>query len=206
MLTVAALAAEVDLTPGALYRYFPGKDAVVAAMEGRALAAIATRFEADRERAAERARAAGLVGKAAALHALLAAADTYLTLPRELPRDFRLVAALIGDPRPLVDDRAAASVAPAFVRLLAEVAAMFAAADRARALAAGDSLERTLIYWSALHGILQIEKLRRFQPQAPGSLQMGRNAAAALLAGWGAPRRGLSVAAELLGTIPETSS
>lgn len=181
-LTLGRLAAALDYVPAALYRYFDSKDALVAALQRRAVREIhegvrvATRAHAS-------ARAAPDV---ASLAALLATADHYLALPRANPRVAFLVALLMGDPRELLSDEESRRTAPLFTALAADVQAMFRAASDAGALTKGDDVERTYAFWAVLQGALSLEKARRIAPGMPAPVDVGRAAVAAILAGWGA--------------------
>ncbi len=181
-LTIHRLADELGYVPGALYRYFPSKDAIVAALQQRTVAKLHARFRA--------VQAGPLPGdlddQAAALARLLAASRFYLDLPRQAPEEFRLVGLLLGDPRPLVADEDARRVASAFAAFLSDVGVLFARAAKAGALAAGDASDRTLVLWSSLQGLCQIDKLARFDAARFDTRRLGDTAVTALLSGWGA--------------------
>lgn len=188
-LTMTRLAEELDLSVGALYRYFRSKDALVAELQGRAIATIREQLE-DLKRGLAEARAASCVEPpVAACAELLAVADHYLTMRAREPRLYRLVAATLADPRQLVDDAEAAQIAPRLTAALSEVATSFAAAVEAGALEEGDGLRRTVTFWTALHGVSLVGKLERLAPATEdllGARGLGRDLAATLLRGWGA--------------------
>jgi AcrR family transcriptional regulator len=186
-LTMARLGEELDLSAGALYRYFASKDALVVALQTRAIALIAERLR--RARAGWRAdlpRSAAV----AALAELLATAAFYLDLAREEPRLYRLVSHTLGDPRLLVDDAEAARAVPDLQALLGEVSELFAEGARSGALDEGDALGRTLLYWSSLQGAMLLGKLARLAPAPTASWLEGEGRlfelARTLLRGWGA--------------------
>ncbi|MCX5737464.1 MAG: helix-turn-helix domain containing protein, partial [Proteobacteria bacterium] len=158
-LTLQKVAASLGYVPAALYRYFGSKDALLAALQRRAVASMHEGFRT--EQAAWTAASAGLADEVAALGALLRAARFYLRVPETDPRAFRLVAMLLGDPRELVSDEEARKAEPLLLGLLAEVHALFEHAQAVGALAPGDGLERALALWSALQGALMLAKGRR---------------------------------------------
>ena len=188
-LTMARLADELDLSAGALYRYFESKDALVVALQGRAIAQIGQQL-----RHARAGWQSDLpdCSATASLCELLATAGFYLDLGRKEPRLQRLVSHTLGDPRQLVDDVEAARAAPDLQALLTEVSALFARAAEARAIDEGDALARTILYWSSLHGATLVGKLARLAPEPTATWLEGNERifelARTLLRGWGAQR------------------
>jgi len=195
-LTLGRLAKALGYVPAALYRYFDSKDALLAALQRRAVTAI-HRGLGDAERANE-AVAAGASPRVASLAKLLGAARFYLALPRTDPEAAFLVALLMGDPRPLISDEESRRTAPLLLALLGDVEAMFRGAAGSGALSKGDSIVRTLAFWAALSGALSLEKARRIAPALPSTEEIGGAAVKALLVGWGAPSSALEQAARLI--------
>lgn len=183
-LTLGRLATALGYVPAALYRYFDSKDALVAALQRRAVREIHDGLRATLQRLDE--PASRTSAEVAALARLLAGANHYLALPGTNPKVFFLVALLMGDPRPLLSDEESRRTAPLLVALLSDVQAMFRAAASAGALAKGDDVERTLAFWAVLQGALSLEKARRIAPALPTSVDVGRAAMASMLVGWGA--------------------
>lgn len=181
-LTIHRLAEDLGYVPGALYNYFPSKDAIVAALQRRTVDKLHARF-----RAAQANPIPGhLDARGQALARLLGASQFYLDLPRHAPEEFRLIGLLLGDPRPLVADADAQRVAGAFGAFLADVGALFAGAASAGALAGGDASARTLVLWASLHGLCQLDKLARFDAARFDVQRLGATSVTALLLGWGA--------------------
>jgi AcrR family transcriptional regulator len=182
--TLQRVAQRLGVVTTALYRYFPAKDALLAALQRRAVAEVHAHL------AAELARVPAVVARhapeVAAIAPVLHAARTYLALPRTRPEAFRLLALLIGDPRVLIADEEAARTTPLVTELLADIARTVAQAAEAGALEPGDPLARTIALWATLHGLTQLEKLRRVAPHAPDAGALADAAVAALLRGFGA--------------------
>lgn len=184
VLTLARVAESLGYTTTAVYRYFASKDALVAAMQRKAIGEIHIVF---RHELYVRARA--LEGGAAptlALALLLSAADFYLRLPETRPREWLLVAVLLGDPRPLVSDDESSRAEDGLGSFLGGVDSLFHDAVDVGALEKGDARERTLALWSAVHGALALEKARRIVPSIPPASSIAAPVVRALLLSWGA--------------------
>lgn len=194
-LTMQRLAAELGYAVGALYRYFPSKDALLLAVQRRVLEHLADDLERARERMdAHLARSRTVSAKVSALAHVLAAARVYETLTVRRPAHFRLLGRWLADPAPLVATEAAMPAVPALFELFGTVPALFDAAVDAGALAPGDARRRTLVLWSALSGVLQLRKLDRLGVDALRSDALARELTHALFAGWGAASSDLNEA------------
>jgi AcrR family transcriptional regulator len=180
--TLQKVASELGIVTTALYRYFASKDALVAALQRRAVSTMHAHFTTVRSELDPK----RLSPEVAALTPLLALARAYVALPETHPETFRLVAILLGDPRRLVSDEEAAKNAPLVAAMLGDMQALFVEAERAMALTRGPALQRTLVLWATLHGLTQLEKLRRLAPDAPTARQLCDEAACAILRGFGA--------------------
>ena len=175
-LTLGRLARSLDVVPAALYRYFDSKDALLSALQRRAVALIHTRVREELLR----------LPKASSLARLFAVARVYLLLPRTEPETYFLVALLVGDPRPLLSKEEGQRTAPHLLALLGDVDALFREAEESGLLDKGDSFQRTLAFWAVLQGTLALEKLRRIAPALPSAREVATDALAGMLAGWGA--------------------
>lgn len=170
-----AIARAVGVTPGALYRYFPGIDAIVARVQARVITHLWATVDASMARAPE---GAGLIRVVAATDGLLAFAES-------CPAEYALLAKMLAVPRSLVGEQAAGPVVAQVLIGLQRIRVELESARQAGDLAPGDSMSRLLTLWACLHGSIQIGKLSRFQPDARGD-RIGRDAVDALLVGWGA--------------------
>lgn len=185
-LTMGRLAEAVDLSPGALYRYFSSKDALVATLQTRTIERIARLFEAQRAQWLELLPADP---SDAALCELLEAAAFYLDLAEREPRAFKLVSATLAERKPLVvDDEEAKVVAGPLETLIRRVGELFERAAERGALAVGVAPLRTIVFWTSLHGVVSTAKLDRltteqgwFAPQ-----RLTAELVRTLLVGWGA--------------------
>ncbi len=196
-LTLQRLAGSLGMVTTALYRYFSSKDALMAALQRRAIGVVQKHFQARMG-----AVAGGLSTTApptAAIVMLLSIADLYLELPRTHPDSFRFIAVLLGDPRPLLSDEEATRTAPLLEGFLRDMAALFEQAAHVGALARGSASARVIAYWSALHGAHAMEKARRISSDVPSVLEIGRFTARSLLQSWGCTPRRLGAAQRLCG-------
>jgi AcrR family transcriptional regulator len=198
--TLQRVASELGHATTALYRYFTSKDAMLAAMQRRAIGEVhgylrdeLAQFQGEEGRR----QAAPMVG---ALADVLKLGECYLRLPTALPAHHRMITLFLGEPRLLLSEEESRNAAPPLVGLLGRAMALLGGASEVGALSSGDTEERVLVLWSTLQGALLLEKLARVTPAAPSSVEVGRSAAEALLLGWGAPAGALSKARRLVTT------
>lgn len=185
-LSVNKLADAVDYTPGALYRYFGSKDALLAALIGRVLAEV----REDLARAEAR-----LPAKASPLAHVVALVDGYRAFARREPHRFGLLAMSLAEPRILL--RAEAAARPVMATLMAAlqpIAEALAAAARAGQLADGDAVERTVLVFAFLQGVLPLRKRSRHVPKVLDVDRLALEGTRALLVGFGAPARAVDAA------------
>jgi len=194
-LTINGLARAVDYTPGALYRYFPSRDALVVALQLEVLQGWGTQVARVRERCV----AAPVAGATAALLAPLAMGTLYRELSVAEPARYALVSAMLGDPRRIVaDDVAAPAVAP-MLTLVGQIGDTLHAAESI-ALEAGDAWSRAIQLVSAIQGVLQLRKLERLTPGLDAD-QLAHGVVRTLLLGWGADRDALGDAEAALADL-----
>lgn len=177
-LTITRLAQEADAAVGAVYRYFPSKDALLAALQERAV----TRFGAFLDASLDRASDAPLARVWAAAVAWPAFADAE-------PDAYALADASLSNPAAVLSDESAAAVDRALAPILSKCAALIEAAAAEGALAPGPPLLRAHALWAAMHGVAHFKKRDRLGVAARSSA-IRDELVAALLIGWGAdPRR-----------------
>lgn len=195
-LTLQRLAQALGVVTTAIYRYFPSKDALMAALQRRAVRVIAEHFRAELgEAAGEFTRSQPAT---ASLAALLAIAELYFALPETHPNEWRFVARLLGDPKQLLSEEEAARTAPILEGFLREMEAVFSLAEQTEALDRGSAEERVFAFWAAVHGAHCMDKVRRVSKVAPPVAATGRFTARALLTSWGATPARLAAAQQLI--------
>lgn len=196
------LARDLDYTPGALYWYFPSKEALVLEIQSRAFSQLTTSLQQARERWAADPAIARCAEPAKLLHALLCQARWYLQLEHTAPEYIRIIAFSL-DPRILLDVSQAQDLMNVLRGLFQESAIAFDLAQQAKVLSPGVALQRTIQYWAALHGMAMTSKLRRLNQDLFQVDALGMNSAETLLLGWGAPPRALATAKERFAqTVP----
>jgi AcrR family transcriptional regulator len=191
------LARSLDYTPGALYWYFPSKEALVLEIQSRAFDQLTTMLREARARWTADPAIARCAEPAKLLHALLCQARWYLQIEQTAPEYIRIIAFSL-DPRILLDVSQASDLMRVLGGLFQESAIAFEAAQQAKVLQPGDSIQRTIQYWAALHGMAITTKLRRLNADLFQVEALGMNSAETLLLGWGAPARALATAKERL--------
>ena len=172
-LTIARLAHALDAAVGAMYRYFPSKDALLIALQTRLIA----EYGQDLRLALEAAPDVPLLRLAlVACHY-----QRYFVTQRA---QARLLAQTLADPRPLVADDLAAGVVQQVLALLGGVSDIFRTAAARDQLVPGDAGERAIVFWATIQGVAQTHKLARLTPV----LRSDRLLVAAfesLVRGWG---------------------
>ncbi|MCA9568516.1 MAG: TetR/AcrR family transcriptional regulator [Myxococcales bacterium] len=180
-LTVARIAKAIDYTPGALYRYYPSKDAIIAelhrAFVGDLLIAVEQRLadlpSGPREQLA--------------LAALVACSEAYITYARVHPTRFRLFAVALADPRTFVGAEHTTTTLAAYMALYATVSGRVQEAVQAGVLRADvEPGQATLAFVLALQGPLQAGKLAARVPGLLDAEALARTVTDTLLVGWGA--------------------
>lgn len=185
-LSINKLAAVVDYTPGALYRYFPSKDALLAALVLRCLDDV--RAHTDRALAA-------LGPKASPLARLFAIVRGYRAFARTAPERFGLLASTMADPRVLLaEPETAGPVALAAMTAMQTLAAALHDAASAGLITRGEVAERAVCVFSLLHGVLQFQKQARFAPEVIDTERLATRGTRALLLGWGAKPKAVDAA------------
>lgn len=197
-LTIHRLARELDYTPGALYRYFPSKGAVLAELQRESLEAIHEGLTTHLQYQMGRDEVQQASEKARALFSILVLSSHYTALSKQIPHHTKIITYLFGDPRLLIPLEEIQRSAPAFVALLGEVDEFLRAAATKKAIKNGDSRSRTLLLWSSVQGVLQLEKLQRIQAVSADIRVLCLQLTESLLLGWGASRASLSEAMDLL--------
>ncbi len=173
---VNKLAAELDLTPGALYRYFDSRDEILIAVElgildyfGRFFDAVETEF-----------------GDTSGLRRVVTLVRAYAALETLRPERFKLLSRFVSGPDPVVKDEAAAKVVGPTIALLSRFAAALQSAMTEGALRDERALQRAALTWSCVQGVLDRRKLGRFSEGLFDPEPLIDELMETLLVGWGA--------------------
>jgi len=189
--TIARLAQELNYAVGALYRYFKGKDAILAALQLRVVARIERDLDVVAELVERRVAADGLDPKTAAVIHVWAGVGVYESLTRRQPTHHKLLSLSLGDPRELIANEVVdAGILEPLRHVLRRVGARVGAAVEAGAFAPGDPAQRTILLWGATQGVMQLRKLGRFDATL-ATRDLADQLYLGLFAGWGAPAESL---------------
>ena len=185
-LSMAKLAETVDYTPGALYRYFGSKDALLSKLVARILEDV---------RAALDGALALLPSSASPLTRVFALVQGYRAFAQREPHRFGFLAMTLAEPRVLLEKpEDAEPVMHVMLAALQPLAGALAEAAADDQLDGGDFTERTICLFAMLQGLFQLQKQARY---APGVLDVDRltvNGTRSLLLGWGAKPRTVEAA------------
>ncbi len=183
-LTMQRLAAEVDAAVGTVYTYFSSKGALVAEVQRESIERLTASYlllRPDLER-----RVADEAPRIAALAHLVGFARFWIASMDTFPQEQRLLQALMSNAdRALVDDEAI-RVVPAGMRLLGLARERFAHAAEVGALTPAEPMERTVVLAATLSGVLQLSKLRRWDPDLLDGPRLAAGFVDDLFIGWGA--------------------
>ena len=173
-LSMAALAHAADYTPGALYRYFKNKDAIVAAVNVRLLDDLAASLSQVAD------------AHPSPLHQIVAMADVWRRLTQQSPGRAELFARMLGDARFHLPMEDAQPVIAAMLAAFAPVAAAFVAAEQAGQVQPGDAAQRSLALFAGLFGAFSLRKQALRAPEYVNSDALAAFVLRSLLTGWGA--------------------
>lgn len=197
--TIVRLASELDYAVGALYRYFKGKGAILAALQYRIVNSIESDVEATFRALPEKT-------KQHALARVFAAGLVYESLTRRRPMEHHVLALSLGDPRQQLEQAEAESVLPALGSLLGRLTEVIADAAEVGALGPGDACQRALVLWGSTYGMMTLRKLERVRPDIVES-RHAEQLHMALIIGWGGvPAEAEAAFAEALTTVQSVMS
>ena len=186
-LTMHHLARVLGYTVGALYRYFPSKEALVLAVLARVLDALHGEWRTAAERVeAHLARSRGTEPEDAALLRLLVALAAYEHFAERHPQGFRLLGTWLGDSGPVDASSAGALLTPSLLAVTRHLRGLLESAAAAGALAGGDARRRAPLLWGALHGAMQMRRFASLGIPDFGSAPLSPELVESLLVAWGA--------------------
>ena len=188
-LTMQSLSKRLDYAVGALYRYFPSKEVLLAGVQVQVVRAVHDDVQQILKEVSQ-------LENVSSLLKLKAAFLTYSSLPKRRPRQFGLLSVSIGDPRPFFDVETADPAVREWIPLVTQVAELFEEAAGDGTLNQGDALQRTVTIWGGMQGVLNIAKLDRFG--AFPSWPRHETLINTLLVGWGASLEDCEACSEVL--------
>jgi len=177
------LAAAMTLTVGALYRYFPSKGALVAALEMRVISetdgAMRNAVKKIDAQCGDDPRDVHLMAR------VMATAYAYRARMHAAPEQMRLIGGLMSNPNALLSPSDAESVLKNMVTTLGTVREALDAAVAKGLLREGSSDRRAVLLWAALRGVAEIKKLEQHDKHTFDEAVLFDIALHSLLRGWG---------------------
>lgn len=180
--TVHRIANAMDLTVGALYRYFPSKDALNGALTRRVLEDCTSSLTSALTAAEGTLLEMSPGEKPVAALSILAFA--YEAFAKRFPGHFYLITEMMTKPGTILPGEERQSAMLIAFQLLDVVEAHIQAAQDQGAFHPHDARQRTLMYWSALHGSLQLYKFSQSDPQQVPAGDLTHAIAETLLSTW----------------------
>jgi AcrR family transcriptional regulator len=185
-LTMRRLADSMDLTPGALYRYFPGKGSILAGLGHRAFDRLSLMMDAAEETRPPELAEAG--PGSAFLWPILARSNAYWRLCLDEPSIWRLLNRFLSDPKRMIPegDEHRIFMERVFSQIL-QLSSVLDAATAGGVLDDGQpSQARALAILSALNGTLLMTKMAENAPTPFDPGQILRLNLGSMLGAWGA--------------------
>ena len=180
--TVHRIARELDLTVGALYRYFPSKQAMLTGLGEdivrgftSSLSQIADLYETSLTDSQT----------LSPLTPLLVISNTFLAMAEHSPARYRMVDLMLVDPRSMVPEEDRMMVLQTLFELLARVEQLLEQSSSQNIISKGHPRERTIVLWSALLGINSMLKMRRLYPEQVPAQNLAEDTMTALFVSWG---------------------
>ena len=196
-LTIARLAARMNASVGAVYRYFPSKEALLVGLQELAIADYHAFLQPRLTEVAP--RLANASAHARVLARIMIAFGSYIEHAESSPRPHRLVDAFLSFPEAVLSDAEARSVGE---RLLSPILGAFAGllgeAEATGTIDVGDDFQRTQLAWAYVHGLDHFRKLDRINPAPLHLRSLLPLARAGLLRGFGARLEHIAEAERLL--------
>ncbi|TNF30393.1 MAG: TetR/AcrR family transcriptional regulator [Deltaproteobacteria bacterium] len=192
-LTVAGIAKRLDAAVGSLYRYFPGKDALVVGLQERAIHDFEAFLEA-RLAVTRHQLGAELDTPTGRLTLLLVAFSSYLDDRVADPSRHRLLDAFLSTSRHVLSDAHARAVDQVLAPLLGSIVHLLDDAVEAGDLGLGDNRVRTHVGWAAALGLDHLRKRDRILAEELRVPRLFDETWSALLQGWGAPKEAVAAA------------
>ncbi len=190
--TTTELAKRTGAALGALYRFFPSKQAVIAALQERALFELGEDLQA--MSAGARARIDGVRAdggdvseRVIILAQLVAVADGFFGQARLNPARFRLIDEIMSKPVPVYSDDDAKLLEGSVQPILQQVATLAAAWATLQPDRGAEARALPMVLWGSLHGVSHfIKRDRLLADDAPQSRHIAASLLRTLLLGLGA--------------------
>ena len=182
--TVHRLARELDLTVGALYRYFESKDALIASLTEEVIAEYGQALTLKREALDAQAQNAG--DPLDALATLVGFSGVYFEVSMSMPARYQLVSRMLTDPQIWLSTERRNPVMTSLFSIMDLFERLIESAVAEGRLAPGSARQRTVLLWGGLTGVLSMQKLASLNPEQIPVAGLTRAMTETLFRGWGA--------------------
>jgi AcrR family transcriptional regulator len=183
-LTMSRLASQLDTVDSAVYRYFPSKGALVAAIQHEAIERLDASLDAILARADE--AFSRLEPAIAALARVVLVGRWFCASSEVYPEELRLFEMIMSRNASALDADGGRRIFPVAMGLLTKAVGVIEGAQAAGELRPGNATDRTIIWAAALGGVLQTDDLEHYAPELFGHTRLALQANRDLLVGWGA--------------------
>ncbi len=195
--TMRTLAKSLDITPGALYRYFPSKGHIIGALGNRILNLYSGTIQSSITEAKK--LFASYTDQQRSLITIGSLAKSYFSLSLESYEHFRILnMIMIDETRYMTNPKDYTLFMEGSVQLLQITAQQYNAAVQYGALHVGDGLERALILLTLLNGSLQMLKFGQEMPNVINPTDIFALGFANHLVGLGAKKEDIDIVLSLL--------
>jgi AcrR family transcriptional regulator len=189
-LTMARLARELDTAVGSVYRYYPSKDHLLAAVQGRAVERLSASF--DRSVPALVARLAADVEAEIAPTVPLAVLGRWAcSAAVVLPEEIRLLQMVSARRSSALGPGGGEALVPVVMDFVGRVVQVIAEATAVGVLEPAPAVSRAILWLTGLGGVLQADDLESYLPDLLGHQRLARQYTVDLAVGWGADRHAL---------------
>ena len=190
--TTHRVAKDLDLAVGALYRYFPSKDAIIEAMQQRSLKDYSAALKSDLE--GMEAWLSTQAMPSSDLVPLIAIALEYRRLVSVFPQHYHLNNQVMGNPKNVLPGTEGDRVVETMMALFRFLASYIESAQKSGALDANlEPLNGVILYWSSLRAVLGVHKLQAHDATIRGE-ELFHDMVTTMLRGSGATTADLSAA------------
>ncbi len=190
--TVHRIARELDLTVGALYRYFPSKQAMLTGLGED----IVQGFTSALTELTELYVAENPNDDLQDITEVFVVGYGFLDMAEKSPARYRMVDLMLVDPRTMVRKEDRMTVLQTLFELLARVESRLEQAAQAKTISQGPFRERTIALWSSLLGISSMQKMRRLYPEQVPADNLAAQTLYPLFLAWGCDPSDLKKASE----------
>jgi AcrR family transcriptional regulator len=185
-LSINQLAKRIDFTPGALYRYFDSKEALLSVLTTEILDTLRTKLAA----------AAGLMEAGDGLGRVYAVCAAYRAFTRNAPHRFGMLSMMLAEPRTVFERAEVALTA-----MDAMMGALTPLADALSAAGLENSAQRATVLFAGIQGVFTLHKQARRAPHLFDIDALAEEMIQTLLEGWGISPRAIADAHSRVASI-----